>query len=338
MQVFPIGTTPGCLKHHFNGSLVAMRDSPHTNIDTLQGATLINIYRTSSQASPPSKISYKAISPTGDPLVDSEYYHGDIYTEEEDGLREDPRVSVINNQMYISFNHVVLDREGIIERTIMKHVHMPQLAPPRQDAEIQIYYNNHRIEKNWLFFEHKGDKVFLYSIYPTLDIADSKGKTVSRFSWKHPYEKEVNSRMYGVRRDYTTYNTVELFRTMRSMNDIVAFVPNTLAIRGGAPPVLVNGTYYAFAHTRETPMNLYMMMVITFDTDLKVTGYTNPIDIRHPSNPSVQPRIIYPAGAIFVQDEAMWYITCGCDDVTQVLVKMEHSHLQGLIKPLIINK
>jgi hypothetical protein len=68
------------------------------------------------------------------------------------------------------------------------------------------------------------------------------------------------------------------------------------------------------------PHAQYNMIVIVLNDNMDLWGFTEPFE-------NDGHRIMYPMGAVMVRDELTWYISCGLNDVDQVIVKLPHELL-----------
>jgi predicted GH43/DUF377 family glycosyl hydrolase len=361
MERYAIGRTDACLRCAFNGAMVAKVDGRYTNIvQSREGTSLLNIYRNSKEPRSPCNISCKYITFQGD--IDNTNEAAQMKDIFSNDCNEDPRIFFYNGDMYISYNKVEFKQVGfkqadegdadvkysVIDNVKVFYTKLTNRADGHVGGddgdgvldgndsmdgmeddqgeclgfnigdEIQFPVTNVNIwEKNWGFFEYHEELYMIYSLYP-LVIYNSNGSVVRRCHWAHPYDiqqKLVHNPRITMNMD------VRVLKSFKSANELFKYQEYEFDIRGGAPPILYDNKYYMFAHSREMPHALYKMIVIVLDQDLKMYGFTYPFD-NEPSE-----RIVYPMGVVMVEDEQTWYISCGVNDVDQVLLKLPHEFL-----------
>ena len=87
-------------------------------------------------------------------------------------------------------------------------------------------------------------------------------------------------------------------------------------LRGGTPPVRVGDIFYAFVHSSS-----YDIYAIRFSAlDLRLTGYSL-LPIMSSGS------ILFPCGAVFVEEKQLWLISTGVDDMQMHIIEMHHSRL-----------
>ena len=163
MEAALIDRSPQCLKHSFNGTLIALtKESAFANVvDDISTCQLINIYRNSSEPKSPCNISTKFVTPDG--KLENRIYKS-IYI---DDYKEDPRVFVYDNQLYISYNRIDLDKN---DEDTVKGV---KIGYSKLDRDLNVLEEvtsfpiaSNPWEKNWLFFEHHDSKLYIiYKVY-----------------------------------------------------------------------------------------------------------------------------------------------------------------------------
>jgi hypothetical protein len=314
-----IEKTPICLQHTFNGTLIAHCKDKNTYshvIDDISTCKLINIYRNSSTPAPPCNTSVKEITTAGKIADPTSTKH--IYINE---YKEDPRVFTFKDQLYISYNKVHLDTKGYVTDVKVFYSRLNKdLTPDPEELTFPIPTN--LWEKNWLFFEYNNELCMIYSIYP-LRIYNSIGRVIKDMDWIHPYDKAVQAD--NITRRFLNKNISDL-KQFTKASSLFYKQGFTFDIRGGAPPVYLEGMYYLFAHSREMPGAKYDMIVVVLDSNLNIYGATNPFKIH-----DACVRIVYPAGAIYDRKTSTWYISCGIDDINQSLISMTHEFLKSKI-------
>jgi hypothetical protein len=311
MQGVVIPRTSNCLEYTFNGSIMALDNRgifSNCIIDNgNDDIVLVNVYRNSHNQGSPCNISCKVMSVEGE-LSSPPVYH-DITI---DSNMEDPRLFVYDEKLLVSYNHVHFDDKDNIDRVEVK------VGEITQDFKIKDYDIHFDIvtkpwEKNWLFFEHGDNGLYMiYQLYPTIIIIDSKGHKHIQ-SWRHQMDMVQKQFIKSFHHISRFFNPKDLFYNRYDME-----------IRGGAHPVLVDGHQYLFAHTREQNGRLYRMLVVVLrENDMKLYAYTNPITI-----PGYEKaKIIYPMGAVFHNNKKTWYVSCGLEDKDQMLITIPHEDI-----------
>jgi hypothetical protein len=321
MDVFIIERTENCLHHAFNGTLIAKEGEQYTHsVESLCDAKLLNVYRNSEEPKSPCNISGKFIKCDGqlDRQIDGQTCF-DIFQNE---CNEDPRVFVYNSNLYISYNKVEFEDENyatiknvsVVYRKLIKTLDKTLAADP-DELTFPIAKLN-KWEKNWCFFGHNGVLHIAYSLYP-LVIYDNTGTCVKRRDWSHPYDI---CKRYQHNPRISMNMDINVLKSFRSANELFKYQQYEFDIRGGTPFVKHDNKYYAFAHTREMPHAQYNMIVIVLNDNMDLWGFTEPFE-------NDGHRIMYPMGAVMVRDELTWYISCGLNDVDQVIVKLPHELL-----------
>lgn len=315
--VYTVGRTDNCMKHTFNGTIVAVYDNkPVFIIDDINKCDILNIYRNSKEPKSPCNISYKYIDINGNIAKDKPC--GDIFSDEP---REDPKAIIKNNNLYISYNLVDLvddEVKGVSVSKILLHFYNKKVAC---DGE-EVNYKLNKFEKNWLFINDK----IIYSLYP-LKIINEEGSIYNNTEWLHPYDKEKQIYYNQAPILNKNLNAYKFFQSSKSLFYITEF---HFDIRGGTSPILLDNNYYIFAHSRESPGETYRLIVILLDINLNIKGFTNPFDMNE-IGLSEEERILYPSGAIFDKSTQTWYVCCGLGDKDQVLLHISNEFLMNKI-------
>lgn len=320
-QIIP--KTISCMQYTFNGSLIAKVGNEFTNVFSSErnDVVLFNVYRNGYTKGSPCNLSCKRLNLKDMSLVFDIARH--ITTNES---KEDPRLFVFNKKLMMSYNQLIYKdkvispdkiesvRVHVAEISSVLRLKKPIKLPQMKNIEIQPW------EKNWLFFEHESmpGLWIVYQLYPELIILNPKGEIVIKDKWQHPLEiGKFSTQMVKTFRHINAYSRrSNLYHTFRK----------NVSIRGGAHPVLLNGFYYCFAHTRENEGGLYRMIVLVLNaSDMKLNYFTMPMTI--PGYENVH--IIYPIGAVFDKYSDIWYISCGLMDSNQLIIKMPHVYLNS---------
>ena len=329
METHIISRSQNCLKHAFNGTLIAIKEeNTFTNVvEDITSCKLINIYRNSSEPKSPCNISVKSISYDGK-LRDINTLSNNIYTND---YKEDPRVFIYNNEIYLSYNIVNIDETNNDNITSVKIGYSRLNNNLDVVEEVESFpITTNPWEKNWLFFQHHDSHLYIiYTIYP-LKIYRSDGILVKDVDWLHPYDKEKQILYKTSRFLSKNLNSYRMFNKVANLFYETGF---QFDIRGGSTPICIDDMYFLFAHSREMPGAKYQFIVVVLDRELNIYKVTHPFDVTTPDH-----RIVYPAGAVFDKGTRTWFITCGVEDEDQVLVKLNHEFLMSkLLCPEVLN-
>lgn len=293
MLVTFIQTTESCLEHTFNGSIIAQEDGKYTYvISSWDKADVYMFYRNQMTNALPCKIACKKINKDGEV--------SDYKVVTEFGTEEDPRVFALKNKLHMSYTKVFLDEQTM-------KMKMLQIV----DTTKQLY---RAIDMNDL------------GAFTTPVIIPYKGNILGeRKLEKNWLFFEHNEKMHVI------YSVQPLLIIDEDMTEIKFDTTLNLPyhVRGGACPVLLGDYYYLFAHTREDVMftsKYRMIVVLLHKKDLSIAGYSDPINLN------ISARIVFPMGALFVESEQNWYITCGMEDKHQVMVRMSRDEVYNKVK------
>ena len=307
MQLFHVGRGPLAKQNAFNGGLIAIPlhgDRKPTNHlkQPLHNYLLLNVFRNEGRPVDGSCcVTFQYLSPDGQVLkhqpTDHVFAHCPM---------EDPRLFVCNNQLYISFNHLFF-RPGkpatAAHLNRFQPAYIPvKLQPDQPSGKLKLVAAGQTVlppwhqgvwEKNWMFFEHKGSMAMAYTMRPLRILNAASGEVLMHRDW------EVPSR------------------------------PG-LEVRGGAPPVCVNGVLYFFNHTMEEigRTRKYEIVVTTLHADsLQLIAASNPIHVTSDN-------IVFPVGAVYVAPQRMFLVTCGIADNNQILLHFPLAEVQAALIPV----
>jgi predicted GH43/DUF377 family glycosyl hydrolase len=191
---------------------------------------------------------------------------------------EDPRVFCYNDKVFVTFSNVInripihIEINGIY---LDEHLNMIRSDDENSISLVSFPINKlARTQKNWTFFKELDVMHIIYNIMPfevyLWDEDNGYIPLLSR-SWQHP----TNS---------------------------------ALRLRGGAPPIKVDGVYYAFVHSTD-----YEVYCITFhpSTFQVIQVSSEPIL----KNRGKKKDIHFPCGALWNAFESKFYVSLGVDDV-----------------------
>lgn len=161
-------------------------------------------------------------------------------------------------------------------------------------------------EKNWLWFEHDGLPHMVYMTDPEHIVVQFKPNLIEpEIEYKTPFGHNIWKHGH---------------------------------IRGGTPPVLVDGEYWTFFHS-STPWlgskRRYHMGALAFESKppFKITRYT-PLPLLSGSKNDewhdFLPLVVFPCGAILEKGE--WIITMGVNDCTSAWIKIPHEDILSLTR------
>lgn len=221
---------------------------------------------------------------------------------------EDPRITKAVNQdgqlvPWLSYTSHQL-RQNISLISLLE-LHPKTFHPVR---EFKLRYGDNWcvgvFQKNWTFFGH-GDKLFC--VYK-------------------PYPQEV------IQIDQATGEQT-LVSVPSQADELVKW--NYGEIRGGTPPVMVDGHYYSFFHSRlhhPDPERhaRYYMGAYCFSGEPPFTPEMvtkTPLLVASEMEPAAPelPYTVFPCGAEIINDE--WIVSMGVNDCRVALLKLPHSQL-----------
>jgi hypothetical protein len=161
-------------------------------------------------------------------------------------------------------------------------------------TDVDISFDEFPKEKNWTFFENNG---VLYGIryYSPLqiyiiDLEQNSIRLYSTYEWKfnHPC--------------------------------------SLIQLRGGAPPILLNGKYYVFLHSSVT----YYIYAMTFDAvTFQPLSYT-----PEPLFNEIESYVKFTCGALFDERNQEWNVCFGVDDLECAIGKISLEELEGRMVPI----
>lgn len=147
--------------------------------------------------------------PLSDYLTDSGEWHAD------------PRFCVYGNRLLLHFNNGMGDLAYGPNRIYMAELDTDDLTPRNPSRPLALEGVRRKIEKNWMFFEHEGDLLAVYSIEPHIVltcILGNTGQVTCRTIHQTYWNSSVYTRPYG-------------------------------GMRGSSPPIQLGGAYFSFYHS-----------------------------------------------------------------------------------------
>jgi predicted GH43/DUF377 family glycosyl hydrolase len=252
---------------------------------------------------------------------------------------EDPRVVFVNGKTYVSACNFIRYRVGQREtmtwpHQIISEVNMDWQLVQRWDP---AYGKNGRDsggnvghEKNWNYFWHGGRPHLLYQANPHQVVpmtGDFKALGVMDLT-KATCHSETGCGPMAP-------GMLPCWETKWNAS-VWAYGP----IRGGTPPVLVNGEWLTFFHSSTpwtTEKRQYHMGAYTFENKppFRITKITRAplltgsrFDVWYPNKPAC----IFPQGSLLRNGE--WLITSGTNDLCCSWLKLPHDDLIDLLQPL----
>lgn len=217
---------------------------------------------------------------------------------------EDPRVVQYDGRTWISCCNFVWGKTWTVPHQILCEVDDNWKTIRRHDV-VYGKNGNHVLrnkgwEKNWLWFFHDGQPHMVYMTHP---------HSVVRFDWN--------------------FRVVDEYHTMPSNLNW-----NFGQMRGGTPPVLVDGEYWTFFHSslewREQGSRRYHMGAYTFENKppFKIKRYTQlPILSGSSQDRWAHPKpvVVFPGGALIAK--GIWTVTFGVNDLNCGLIEIPHKEL-----------
>lgn len=295
IKTFSIEKMRSCGKYSFNGGIILYDTEKNkwcNKTHNIDKCVIYNISRScNNDKNTKNCIKYKTINLYGDMLTISK----NIFN---DGSREDPRVFIIDDNLYISYSFLYFYPDNRIKAIKIKYCQLSNFKP-YDEIHLDIGNNSiHKIhkksfyEKNWLFGQLNGIRYLIYTLFPLVIYDLGKKEEIINCNWLHRLKHKFN-------------------------------------IRAGAPGVIVDNKLWIWGHTHEDiPDSNYYPILIVLDKNLKMYAYTDPIIIDK------KIRIIYPVGAVFLENEMKWIISCGYEDREQILIHIQH---QTILNNLILN-
>lgn len=160
--------------------------------------------------------------------------------------------------------------------------------------DISISFDEFPKEKNWTFFENNGVLYGIRYYSPlmiyTIDLEEGNIRPYCTYEWK--FECPCAA----------------------------------IQLRGGAPPILLNGKYYLFLHSSTT----YYIYAMTFDpVTFRPLTYT-----REPLFNEHQTYVKFTCGALFDQRSNEWVVAVGFDDLYCSIAKIGFDKLEERMVPI----
>lgn len=233
---------------------------------------------------------------------------------------EDPRLFQIEDQVYITYNDA--EDNSINSRTI----HMAKLDPNtlqiRDHVNLAQYYQ--KIEKNWVPF-----------------LCQENGE--SKLHFEYCFNPHVIFRMEDPLKNELTHLVQPNHVAVQRMPWKSSWGP----VRGGTPPILVDGQYLSFFHSffRERKKVWYVMGAYTFESTppFRITACSSsPILFREIYNTKAlntacsDKRVIFPSGIVLAQedDREVLHVACGENDCAIKVVIFDKEALVKSLQPI----
>lgn len=158
-------------------------------------------------------------------------------------------------------------------------------------------------EKNWLWFIHEGEWHLVYQANPHI---------VAKFNYNFELMDEWTNEALNLDWEFGD-------------------------IRGGTPPVLVDGEFWTFFHSStlwRPPFRQYHMGAYAFEPNppFRITKITIfPILSGSYDDPhgEKKPIVVFPCGALFENGE--WIISMGVNDLKSAWIKIPHEQLKKMV-------
>lgn len=226
---------------------------------------------------------------------------------------EDPRAIYYDGKTYVSCCSFIRNKRGCTHpHQIIAEVNENWESVRRYDPVYGKNGNDTRCnigpEKNWLWFFHNNFPALIYKACP---------HTIEKFS--QDFCASHSHSAYQSEWDSSIWHHGE--------------------IRGGTPPVLVDGEYWTFFHSH-TPysdgMRQYHMGAYAFQSHppfaiTRITSEPLLSGSRLDRTSPKKPLVVFPQGALLQHDN--WLIVGGCNDLDCFHITIPHSELTGrLIK------
>jgi len=233
---------------------------------------------------------------------------------------EDPRVFKMEDQVYLVYNDI--ERNDMESRTI----HLAKLDPEtlKISDHVNLDLNFRRIEKNWapFVYEEKGEKKIHFGYY---------------------FNPHVILKM----NDPTQSELIHLRQPNHIAVQRMPWKQSFGIVRGGTPPILVDGQYLAFFHSffQESGKIWYVMGAYTFEAapPFRITGCSpQPIqfkgiyDTKTCNTAFSKKPNIFPAGAILAQEDGrdVIHVSCGENDSAIKVITFDKEALLASLAPV----
>jgi predicted GH43/DUF377 family glycosyl hydrolase len=233
---------------------------------------------------------------------------------------EDPRLFQREDQMYIMYNDVQYD--PINSRTIRIAKLDPETLQISEPVNFGQYHQ--KIEKNWVPFFSKED-----------------GE--DKLHFEYCFNPHVILRMEDSAKN-------ELRHLLQPNHIAVQRIPwkdSWGVIRGGTPPVMVDGQYLSFFHSffREKKKTWYVMGAYTFEASFpfRITACSvSPIQFKGiydttPVNTACKDKfVIFPSGIVLAKKEGkeVLHVACGENDCGIKVVTFDKEKLLKSLQPI----
>lgn len=216
---------------------------------------------------------------------------------------EDPRLSILSNELYVSCTnfkisnykaHQILARISNVTREFCPVMH-PLYG--RNGASMD---GNRGNEKNWAWFETEQGWHFVYEPWPHHVVRTNFGEAAASY-----VQEDHHSCPWGWGK-----------------------------MRGGSPPVLVDGQYWSFFHSsveglpKPQPRRRYYMGAYCFESKppFRIHSMTiDPLLVGSEKDGGTLP-VVFPGGAVYRDGE--WFVVLGVNDVRSAWLYLPHDELK----------
>jgi predicted GH43/DUF377 family glycosyl hydrolase len=233
---------------------------------------------------------------------------------------EDPRLFQIGTQVYITYN----DIEDNLANS--RTIHMGKLDPDTLEVSdhVNMAQNYQRIEKNWIPF-----------------VNQENGEPKLHFEYS--FNPHVILRMD----DFTKNDLTHLVQPNHIAVQKMPWKNSWGTVRGGTPPILVDGQYLSFFHSffREKKKIWYVMGAYTFEPTFpfRITACSSaPIQFHGIYDTPVvntacsDKYVIFPSGAVLAEEEGreVLHIACGENDCAIKIITFDKEALLKSLQPV----
>lgn len=239
-----------------------------------------------------------------------------FYTTRRDEHFEDPRAITVNGTLFLSFSNFYtrgsLVCQGFAEvNAAFQAIRVSRPVYGGNSSQLALQKAH---EKNWCWWFEP----------PTAPVAGETGR------WRFVYAPAPK------------HVVVELHPGGYAEYHINGLEWRYGLIRGGTSPILVDGLLWSFFHSSidlapTPPRRRYYLGAYAFPADPPfepVLSTPEPILVGSESDPREPsaPLCVFPCGAL--NDNGVWTVTMGVNDCACASLKMDHSELSGLVKPI----
>lgn len=237
------------------------------------------------------------------------------YPPQASGWFADPRLVELQGRLYLHWNSGWHETEN---QQFLQELAPSTLAPKGEARELVLQGGRNKIEKNWMLFESEG----VYAVYSVAP--------------------------HRVLKAHLDADDDILLEDTASTDWATGPLPGRIGeLRGGTPPVAVDGCFHAFCHSVcDTPAGYkYTPSAYVFSAQAPFIPLRRPKtalplpneragrNILPRLNPGVG-EVVYPCGAVFEKTSRSWLISYGVNDERCAIARLSQESLLESTEPL----